>query len=1104
MKRKSYKKYLNSTIATAIVATSVVGTTTGASAATEFPDVKEIDFFYEAVKIFSERGAITGFPDGTFKPYEDVSRGQMAVILANILKLDTTNVEDPGFTDVPKTHPYYGAIAALYKAGYISGHIDKSFKPYEPLSRYHTSLILSKAFKFKAKNPNALPFTDVHVNYKEFVAALYELGITVGISDTIFGGTENLSRGQFVQFLLKVEEARKKIDNQNNNTPPGNNNPPIDNTPPPDRVAPIISVINNLVLPGQKLSVTSNEMGALYVTTLSTKPTSVTQLKENNLLNSPVPTANMNQEFSLDDLPAGTYYLYVVDNAGNISDAIQLFTDPEAYILEKINELSMYTYGKKESELDGDFIQISDDDKALEILKRTYVILMAMINYGDLSSIGMPMPVRTLQSEFISIETLQSIEPLSLEGSNLEVRGINIEMLAEKLFKVLMGIEFINFIEFNLFNFVSPQIQSSLNIELPTNENPTLFSAEAIEEEILTPQLYAARLDSTLKVLYGLVKFVNEENTELKQFDSEVVGLINYAMPYLYLYLIDTQFNPNSGIPDSYFGVNMLLKDMSLENIELYYGPNFNFDKETQRQIVESIKTYVYNEELVTLMVNRVFKNPSSNSDELELINSIDDILNLKALLDELGIDVSQIGDLETIKADFSLFIEMFTQYHVTLTYLLNVSHYPNVEQLFNKAIDLMREKYPEIDYAYISLGKVEGENNQFKIVPHYFNPTFRDGTSPNLIGTDFDVSLKVDDTSSFSYSLWNISSKEDGDNITVTESQDGIITIQVEDSDNNGSLNGFYELEIYDEVNEWYYYVSFVVSNEHSSDGSAEVISLFASEFDGYVAIDTNAIDGDSTFVWEEEYNPNVWWEIDPAAGLLGYSYLVLLYDSSTDHLHWVVKDIPRFTNGIEEGIAGKAGEVVVEYQVPNLENGEPGNHEMLMEVYLLNTSSIDFTGVDTSSYKAIINKIRDKVVAYGYYNSTFEIPNLNTNLETTTPEKIIIELPEGNQSPTNSSNPSIEEQAEDDKEQPVGEGNTTEPDSKVGEEVPVGDGGTPETIMESEVAPDAEQSESGTPAEENENTESPPTDTVSYKAKDTIDFGLNFVVVNGIVKIV
>ncbi|WP_449442498.1 S-layer homology domain-containing protein, partial [Ureibacillus acetophenoni] len=139
----------------------------------------------------------------------------MAVILAKVLNLETTNVEDPGFIDVPKTHPYYVAIAALYKAGLVSGHTDRTFRPQEPLSRYHMALILSKAFKFSAKNPNSLPFTDVHPNYREFVAALYELGITLGISNTTFGGVENLSRGQFVQFLLKAEEARKKLENEN-------------------------------------------------------------------------------------------------------------------------------------------------------------------------------------------------------------------------------------------------------------------------------------------------------------------------------------------------------------------------------------------------------------------------------------------------------------------------------------------------------------------------------------------------------------------------------------------------------------------------------------------------------------------------------------------------------------------------------------------------------------------------------------------------------------------------------------------------------------------------------------------------------------------------
>ena len=103
MKNKP-KKYINAGIASAMAIGSVVAVaplTTEASV--KFPDIKETDHYYNAVISLAERGIIKGYEDGTFKPGHSVTRGQAAKIIAGVLKLDTTNVVNPGFKDVPTT-----------------------------------------------------------------------------------------------------------------------------------------------------------------------------------------------------------------------------------------------------------------------------------------------------------------------------------------------------------------------------------------------------------------------------------------------------------------------------------------------------------------------------------------------------------------------------------------------------------------------------------------------------------------------------------------------------------------------------------------------------------------------------------------------------------------------------------------------------------------------------------------------------------------------------------------------------------------------------------------------------------------------------------------
>ena len=204
-------KYFNTAIAAAVVASGValVAPQATEAAALKFKDVKVGDYYYDAVMELAERGIVKGYNDGsgTYGPGNNITRGQVAVILANALDLDTENVTDPGFKDVPKTHDYYGAIAALANAGHISGYEDGTYKPGEKINRYHMALIIASAYNLDAKKVDSLPFTDVMSVYKDKIAALYENGVTAGKTPTTFGGNQKVSRGQMAVFVVAAETA---------------------------------------------------------------------------------------------------------------------------------------------------------------------------------------------------------------------------------------------------------------------------------------------------------------------------------------------------------------------------------------------------------------------------------------------------------------------------------------------------------------------------------------------------------------------------------------------------------------------------------------------------------------------------------------------------------------------------------------------------------------------------------------------------------------------------------------------------------------------------------------------------------------------------------
>ena len=67
-----------------------------------------------AVQELTCRGAISGYSDNTFRPYNNTTRGQLTkiVVLAEACHIDTTG--GPHFTDVPTTNPFFAFIETAY------------------------------------------------------------------------------------------------------------------------------------------------------------------------------------------------------------------------------------------------------------------------------------------------------------------------------------------------------------------------------------------------------------------------------------------------------------------------------------------------------------------------------------------------------------------------------------------------------------------------------------------------------------------------------------------------------------------------------------------------------------------------------------------------------------------------------------------------------------------------------------------------------------------------------------------------------------------------------------------------------------------------------
>ncbi|WP_301108433.1 S-layer homology domain-containing protein [Sporosarcina sp.] len=174
-----------------------------------FSDVPPSKHFADAVNDLAARNIIGGYPDGTFKPGNSITRGQAAAIIAKMRGLDTSTVKGQKFKDVPASHGFYKAIVKMAEEGIIGGYPDGSFKPNEPIKRKNMAAILVKAFDLPRDTNVKNPFKG-EVGITNDVLVIYKLGITSGTSPTTFSPNASITRGQAAKMLAATEQVTMK------------------------------------------------------------------------------------------------------------------------------------------------------------------------------------------------------------------------------------------------------------------------------------------------------------------------------------------------------------------------------------------------------------------------------------------------------------------------------------------------------------------------------------------------------------------------------------------------------------------------------------------------------------------------------------------------------------------------------------------------------------------------------------------------------------------------------------------------------------------------------------------------------------------------------
>ena len=175
-----------------------------------FSDVPPGSAYYTVIETAYARGIISGYADGTFLPNALVNRGQISKIVTLAAGWTPLAPTQGHFGDVPPTSPYYSSVETALAHGILSGYGDGSFRPGNPATRGQVAKIAYLAFNagcpmFPANNIwnkdiSALPVDPNSASYitsigltghvhPDFGSGLYQ-GAPFGIPWTTVAGSQ--------------------------------------------------------------------------------------------------------------------------------------------------------------------------------------------------------------------------------------------------------------------------------------------------------------------------------------------------------------------------------------------------------------------------------------------------------------------------------------------------------------------------------------------------------------------------------------------------------------------------------------------------------------------------------------------------------------------------------------------------------------------------------------------------------------------------------------------------------------------------------------------------------------------------------------------------
>jgi S-layer homology domain len=179
-------------------------------AQTTFSDVSSNYWASQFIQQLSQRGVIAGFPDGSFRPEEAVTRAQFAAMVNKAFQ--KAQQRSPiNFADVPSNYWASSAIGQAYTIGFLSGYPGNRFEPNQAIPRQQVLVSLANGLEYtpSGNTESTLQYFNDASNIASYarspIAAATEKQIVVNYPNVKFlNPTATATRAQVAAFIYQA------------------------------------------------------------------------------------------------------------------------------------------------------------------------------------------------------------------------------------------------------------------------------------------------------------------------------------------------------------------------------------------------------------------------------------------------------------------------------------------------------------------------------------------------------------------------------------------------------------------------------------------------------------------------------------------------------------------------------------------------------------------------------------------------------------------------------------------------------------------------------------------------------------------------------------